>query len=106
MITRYVRLLIRASFADARSSHRTSSTAKRSQRHFWLKLVLHALTGSLLVIGAASRILAATDHVTSLADDSAPGTLRSVLAAADPGDTIVFNVTGTITLIQGHLEIN
>jgi hypothetical protein len=57
-------------------------------------------------MGAASPILAATDHVTSLADDSSPGTLRSVLATADPGDTIVFNVTGTITLIQGHLEIN
>lgn len=106
MITRYVRLLILTSFADARSSRRTSTTAKRSERNLWLKLVSHALTGSLLVMGAASPILAATDHVTSLADDSSPGTLRSVLAAADPGDTIVFNVTGTITLIQGHLEIN
>jgi hypothetical protein len=42
--------------------------------------------------------LAATDTVTSLADDGSAGTLRSVMAAAASGDTIVFSVTGTINL--------
>ena len=49
---------------------------------------------------------AATTTVTSLADDNSPGTLRSVISAASPGDTVVFQVTGTITLAQGNLEIN
>ncbi len=61
-------------------------------------VVFFALMVSLLVVGAALPTLAATDTVTSLADDGSAGTLRSVLAAAAPGDTIVFNVTGTITL--------
>jgi hypothetical protein len=47
--------------------------------------------------------------VTSLNDDGSAGTLRSVMAAAGPGDTIVFGVTGTITLAcnpYGPLVIN
>ncbi len=83
-----------------------SFTSKRSERQLWSKFVLHALTGILSFIGGASPTLAATDNVTSLADDGSPGTLRSIIAAAAPGDTIVFNVTGTITLIRGYLEIN
>jgi len=67
---------------------------------------LHALAATLLVISTALPSLAATDTVTSLADDSSPGTLRSVIAAAGAGDTIVFGVTGTITLTQGYLQIN
>ena len=41
---------------------------------------------------------AATRTVTSLADDGSPGTLRSQVAAAASGDTIVFSVSGTIRL--------
>jgi len=44
--------------------------------------------------------------VTSLADDGSSGTLRSVIASANSGDTITFGVTGTISLAQGTLEIN
>jgi len=51
-------------------------------------------------------MLASIDFVTSVADDGSPGTLRSVMAAAAPGDTIMFNVTGTITLVEGQLEIS
>lgn len=50
--------------------------------------------------------IAATITVTSLADDGSAGTLRSAIANATSGDTIVFAVTGTITLVQGVLEIN
>ena len=43
--------------------------------------------------------------VTSLADNG-PGTLRDVIAAAAPGDTISFTVAGAITLTNGELVIN
>jgi fibronectin-binding autotransporter adhesin len=92
MITRYNCLL---TFVSFRTNQLVSS-----------KLVLPALSVILLVAGSASPMLAATEHVTSLADDGSPGTLRAVMAAAAPGDTIVFNVTGTITLTKGPLEIN
>ncbi|MCI0457603.1 MAG: hypothetical protein L0Z62_11585 [Gemmataceae bacterium] len=47
--------------------------------------------------------------VTSAADDGSPGTLRSVLASASPGATIMFapQLDGqTIRLTQGQLEIS
>lgn len=60
----------------------------------------------LLSVLAAVSSPAATQIVTSLADDGSPGTLRSVLSTASAGDTVTFNVTGTITLTQGQLEIS
>jgi hypothetical protein len=51
-------------------------------------------------------MLAATDHVTSLADNGSSGTLCAVIAAAAPGDTVVCNVTGTITLTEGSIRIS
>ncbi len=44
--------------------------------------------------------------VTNLADDGSAGTLRAVIAAASPGETISFDVTGTITLTNGQLTID
>jgi predicted outer membrane repeat protein len=67
---------------------------------------LQALVVILLALSTALPSLAATDTVTSLADDGSAGTLRSVIAAAAPGDTINFTVTGTITLASGVLEIS
>jgi len=64
-----------------------------------------ALVVILLLLGTTLPAFAATDTVTSLADDGSAGTLRAVIAAAAPGDTIVFNVTGTITLVSGELLI-
>src|SRR5215831_7017983 len=50
---------------------------------------------------------AGTLPVTSTADDNGPGTLRSVLAAANSGDTIdATSVSGTITLTNGELVIS
>jgi predicted outer membrane repeat protein len=65
------------------------------------------LAGSLFLVCvcAASASFAAVDQVTSLADNGLPGTLRTQIAAAVPGDTIVFSVRGTITLKLGPLEI-
>lgn len=83
-----------------------SSIIKRTERKLWSRLMFHALAATLSVVGMAAVSMAATDVVTSLADDGSAGTLRSVMSAAAPGDMIVFNVTGTITLTQGFLEIN
>lgn len=87
-------------------SRLTLFTAKRSKRHLSSKYAPHALIVGLFLICLPSPTLAAVDHVTSLADDGSHGTLRSVMAAAAAGDTIVFKVTGTITLMQGFLEIS
>jgi hypothetical protein len=54
------------------------------------------------------RTVPSTLTVTSGADDGSSGTLRSVLATANPGDTIQFSkqLNGqTITLAQGQLAI-
>lgn len=104
MTTLRAHLLTPASFA--KSSSFPSSTSKRSRQRLWLKLVLHALAVSPLILGAALPGLAATATVTSLADDGSAATLRSLMAAAAPGDAIVFNVTGTITLTLGFREIS
>jgi hypothetical protein len=66
------------------------------------RFTLHALAVSLLALSAAVPSFATTDTVTSLADDGSAGTLRSVIAAASPGDTINFSVSGTITLTSGQ----
>ncbi len=44
-------------------------------------------------------------YVTNLAD-SGPGSLRNKISAAFPGDTIRFQVTGTIFLSSGELNFN
>ncbi len=49
---------------------------------------------------------ASTLTVTSNADDGSSGTLRSRIAAAAPGDTIDFAVTGTIVLVQGQILLD
>ncbi len=76
----------------------------RSLRVFALlfALLLSALAG-LLAAGPARAGV-----VTTTADDGTPGTLRSQIAAASSGDTITFasNVTGTIALRSGELDIS
>jgi len=57
-----------------------------------------AIVACALVLATSAPAAAATLTVTSLADDGSPGTLRSQLAAASPGDRIEFAVTGSIVL--------
>lgn len=105
MTTLCARIRVLASLANSQSCNRCSSLAKKPNWQLRPAL-LNILAASLLVVGAASSALSATNTVTSLADDGSPGTLRSVMAASAAGDTIVFNVTGTITLTMGYLEIS
>jgi hypothetical protein len=52
----------------------------------------------LAIICGALPAFGNTLTVTSLLDDGGSGTLRSVIASAASGDTVIFSVTGTITL--------
>jgi hypothetical protein len=52
-----------------------------------------------------TRPHADTNTVTSLAENGA-GSLRQVIADSAPGDSIVFGVTGTITLSSGELVVD
>jgi len=58
----------------------------------------------LLLLLLSPRAFSALLMVTNLAD-SGPGTLRAQMAAANPGDTIRFGLTGTIAL-NSELTIN
>src|SRR5687767_7704073 len=61
-----------------------------------------ALLAALLLGGRLSSTAAT---VTSNAD-SGPGSLRDAIAAAAPGETINFAITGTIVLTSGELFID
>ena len=56
-----------------------------------------------------NRLTPSTLNVTSAADDGSSGTLRAMVAAATPGDTIVFDhsLNGQeIKLTQGQINLN
>ncbi len=59
-----------------------------------------------LIVCLAIPSMATTWTVSDLADDGTSGTLRYIIAEAASGDTIIFSVTGTITLTSGQLEIS
>jgi hypothetical protein len=59
---------------------------------------------AMLVLGLVGLAHSATNTVTSLADSGA-GSLRQVIADSAAGDSIVFGVTGTITLNSNELVV-
>ena len=64
-----------------------------------------AATAALAGPAAAPANAATTLHVTTT-NDTGGGSLRDQVAAANPGDTIVFDVTGTITLTSGEIAFD
>ena len=58
-----------------------------------------------LILVFAGWARCATNTVTSLADDGA-GSLRQIIAESAAGDTVVFGVTGSITLSTGELVLD
>jgi hypothetical protein len=63
-----------------------------------------AVAACFTTLALAGTAAGATWTVTSL-DDSGPGSLRDAIASASPGDTVQFQVAGTITLTSGELYI-
>ena len=66
---------------------------------------LVSMIAAWLVLALANLGHAATNTVTSLADSGA-GSLRQVIASSASEDSILFGVTGTITLTSGELLID
>ena len=73
-------------------------------RTLLLAAAIIALVLMPVLAGSPDAIEAATVTVTSLGDTGA-GTLRQAITDANPGDTIDFSVTGTITLSSGRLTV-
>ena len=76
----------------------------------------NSIKASLLVRGIAALAVCALAVLAPMSadantisvsnrDDSGPGSLRQAIAEAKPGDTITFDVIGTITLTSGALNI-
>jgi probable HAF family extracellular repeat protein len=80
----------------------------------WELLLANGINDAGQIVGAgtvngqthAFLLTPVTDRVTSLADDGSAGTLRYAINNANSGGTIRFDVTGTITLTQGALEVS
>ena len=68
---------------------------------FFIALVLACLAGVPDNAAAAGN----TRTVSSLNDDGATNTLRFLIAASGPNDTIDFSVSGTIILLTGEIGI-
>lgn len=63
-------------------------------------LLLPGISGGARVQAAPAATLTVTNT-----NDSGAGSLRAAVAAAHPGDTVEFSVTGVITLTTGHILI-
>src|SRR5579859_7342323 len=87
----------------------THSSSRRAGRRRGARTAKVTRRASLCLEALENRLVPSTLTVTSSLDDGSSGTLRSTIAAAASGDTIVFSsgVLGTpIVLTQGELLLN
>ena len=71
-----------------------------SSTAIFLAMTISILTAAMVTAGPSATITVTNTN------DSGAGSLRQAIADAAPGDTINFNVTGTITLTSGQLVID
>ena len=91
--------------AERRLAARTGRKARAAGASLTAGSAALAMGAAWIGTGVPSAGAATTLHVTSTADSGA-GSLRDVVGGASAGDTIVFDVTGTITLTSGHISID
>lgn len=74
-----------------------------SRRYARTSLIV--ITFAIALLAPAAPVHATARSVTNLNDDGSAGCLRTLIAGSASGDTIVFSVSGTITLAMGELTI-
>ncbi len=116
-VTSRPRLLLAAGIALALglpalpvTSHAAGASEARAAARHALRMENRRQRNAGIAIAATQRAggTRATLPVTSCADDGGAGTLRSVLYAANEGDTVDLSALtcGTITLTQGEIDIS
>ena len=91
--------------AERRLAAKTGNKARTAGAVLTAGSAALAMSGAWIGTGVHAAGAATTLHVTSTANAGA-GSLRDQIAAANPGDTIDFQVSGTITLTSGEIAFN
>lgn len=86
--------------------HCGAAPSRLSRRLYGAMVGIAIIVAAATVVVPSSVVRAATDTVTNCSD-SGPGSLRAVIAAATPGDIVVFTVScSTVGLISGEIDVD
>lgn len=77
-----------------------------SNAYWYILICFGAFFVTAVITCAYSEPAVAATLVVSNTNDSGIGSLRQAIISAAPGDTINFDIDGTITLTSGYLQIN